>query len=150
MDDQRLAYLALAQVPGIGAARLETLLAAFETPIGAYSAPFEVLCALPGFSRAAVTTLKSASLEDVRRLVAFTEALGGKVLLTLDAGFPPLLRTIPDPPPVLFALGELRLLDLPAVAVVGSRDHTRYGADVCRQLAAEATAVGVVVVSGMA
>jgi DNA processing protein len=76
--------------------------------------------------------------------------LGGRVLLTTDADFPELLRTIPDPPPVLFALGELRLLEPPAVAIVGSRDHTRYGAEVCRVLAVEAAAVGVVVVSGMA
>jgi DNA processing protein len=150
MDDQRFAYLALAQVPGIGPARLETVLAAFETPIGAYSAPFELLCALPGFSRAAATALKSASLEDGRRLAEATERLGGRVLLTMDADFPELLRTIPDPPPVLFALGQLRLLEPPAVAIVGSRDHTGYGAEVCRVLAAEAAAVGVVVVSGMA
>jgi DNA processing protein len=150
MDDQRLAYLTLAQVPGIGAARLETMLAAFETPIGAYSAPFELLCALPEFSRAAATALKRASLDDGRRLAEATERLGGRVLLAMDADFPQLLRTIPDPPPVLFALGELRLLDPPAVAIVGSRDHTGYGAEVCRLLAVEAAAVGVVVVSGMA
>jgi DNA processing protein len=150
MDDQRLAYLALAQVPGIGPTRLQTVLAACETPLGAHSAPFELLCSLPGFSRAAATALKSASLEDGRRLVEAAERLGGRVLLTMDAEFPALLRTIPDPPPVLFALGELRLLEPPAVAIVGSRDHTRYGAEVCRVLAVEAAAVGVVVVSGMA
>ena len=150
MDDQRLAYLALAQVPGIGPSRLETVLAAFQTPLGAFSAPFELLGALPGFSRAAATALKSASPEDGRRLVEATERLGGKVLLIMDAEFPGHLRTIPDPPPVLFALGDLRLLDRPAVAIVGSRDHSTYGAEVCRSLAAEAAAIGVVVVSGMA
>jgi DNA processing protein len=150
MDDQRLAYLALAQVPGIGPARLETLLAACESPLGALSAPFEFLGALPGFSCAAATALKSASLEDGRRLVEETERLGGRVLLILDAEFPALLRTIPDPPPVLFALGDLRLLEPPAVAIVGSRDHTAYGAAVCRLLAREAAGRGVVVVSGMA
>jgi DNA processing protein len=150
MDDQRLAYLALAQVPGIGAARLEALLTAFESPLGALSAPFEFLGALPGFSRAAATALKGASLEDGRRLVEKTERLGGRVLLIMDAEFPALLRTIPDPPPVLFALGDLRLLDPPAVAIVGSRDHTVYGATVCRLIAAEAAGMGVVVVSGMA
>ncbi|HEX3236071.1 MAG TPA: DNA-processing protein DprA [Gemmatimonadales bacterium] len=150
MDDQRLAYLALAQVPGIGPARLDALLAAFQTPLGALAAPFELLGALPGFSRAAATALKSASPEDGRRLVEATERLGGRVLLSIDPEFPPVLRIIPDPPPVLFALGDLRLLDPPAVAIVGSRDHTAYGAEVCRLLASEAAAMGVLVVSGMA
>src|SRR5256885_14476965 len=99
MDDQRLAYLALAQVPGIGPARLETVLAACETPIGAYSAPFEFLCALPGFSRAAVTALKTASIEDGRRLVDAAERLGGGKRLTRDGEFPQLLPALPPPPP---------------------------------------------------
>ncbi|MFL5494006.1 MAG: DNA-processing protein DprA [Gemmatimonadales bacterium] len=150
MDDQRLAFLTLAQVPGVGAARLDTMLAAFQTPLGAYSAPFDLLCALPEFTRAAATAIKSASLEDGRRIVEAAERLGGRVLLAMDAGFPELLRNIAEPPPVLFALGELRLLASPAVAIVGSRDHTEYGAEVCRMLAVEAAGVGVVVVSGMA
>jgi DNA processing protein len=105
---------------------------------------------LPEFTCAAATAIKSASLEDGRRLAEATERLGGRVLLITDADFPELLRTIPEPPPVLFALGELRLLDCPAVAIVGSRDHTAYGAEVCRMLAVAAVGVGVVVVSGMA
>src|SRR5690606_32088757 len=38
----------------------------------------------------------------------------------------------------------------PAVAIVGSRDHTAYGADVCRMIARAAAGCGVTVVSGMA
>ena len=46
--------------------------------------------------------------------------------------FPAVLRTIPDPPPVLFARGRLDLLERPALAIVGSRDHSAYGATVAR------------------
>ena len=51
---------------------------------------------------------------------------------------------------MLFALGDLSLLERPAVAVVGSRDHTAYGEAVARSVAAQAGRAGVVVVSGMA
>lgn len=61
-----------------------------------------------------------------------------------------LLREIPDPPPILFALGDVSLLSRPSAAIVGSRDHTAYGAEVCRSVSAAAAAAGVVIVSGMA
>ncbi|MGH7527047.1 MAG: DNA-processing protein DprA [Gemmatimonadales bacterium] len=150
MDEQRAAYLALALVPGIGPVRLQTLLEACQTPIGALSAPFEFLCALPGFSRAAATAVRGASRAQGQRLLGEVEDAGGRALLFGDPEFPDLLRHIPDPPPVLFARGDLALLERPAVAIVGSRDHSPYGADVCRAIASEAAAAGIVVVSGMA
>jgi DNA processing protein len=60
------------------------------------------------------------------------------------------LRNIPDPPPVLFALGDLSLLHRTAAAIVGSRDHSSYGAEVCRAVAGTAAQRGIVIVSGMA
>ena len=45
MNDERIAYLTLTQVPGMGSARLKTLLTAFPTALGAHSAPFLVSAA---------------------------------------------------------------------------------------------------------
>jgi DNA processing protein len=61
-----------------------------------------------------------------------------------------MLREIPEPPPVLFARGRLELLDRPAIAIVGSRDHSPYGAEACRAIASHAAGAGIAVVSGMA
>lgn len=150
MDDERVAYLALTQVPGIGAARLQTLLSACKTALGAHSAPIAFLGALPGFSRAVAGALKATPLETGRKVLQAAATLGAQVLIPMDAGYPALLRDIPDPPPVLFAQGNLSYLLRPAAAVVGSRDHSNYGAVVCGTLAAAAAKAGVVIVSGMA
>jgi DNA processing protein len=66
--------------------------------------------------------------------------------------FPPWLRAIHDPPPGLFVRGEaeLELLGRPAVAIVGARACSGYGASVARSLARELAAAGLVVVSGLA
>lgn len=66
--------------------------------------------------------------------------------------FPPLLQAIHDPPPGLFVrgTGELELLARPAVAVVGARACSGYGASVARSLARDLAAAGLVVVSGLA
>ena len=150
MTEEQLAYLALTQVPGMGPARLAALLTAYPSPIGAHSAPFELLCTVPGFSRAMATALKETPLATGQKTLDAAEQLGVTILLPDEPEYPMLLRHIPDPPPVLFALGSRTLLSRPAAAVVGSRDHSSYGASVCRQVAGEAARTGVVIVSGMA
>ncbi len=65
---------------------------------------------------------------------------------------PPLLRAIHDPPARLHlrGAGDPELLSRPAVAIVGARACSPYGAQVARMLGRELAAAGVVVVSGLA
>jgi DNA processing protein len=65
---------------------------------------------------------------------------------------PPLLRAIHDPPAGLFVRGQadLALLERPAIAIVGARACSGYGASVARSLARELAAAGLLVVSGLA
>ncbi|HEU5218736.1 MAG TPA: DNA-processing protein DprA [Gemmatimonadales bacterium] len=149
-DAEREAYVTLALVPGIGAARLRALLARFGTAHGALAAPSASLCAVSGISGAAATAITMAKRASGRRALAALEEIGGHMLLPSDPGFPPLLREIPDPPTYLFALGNLHALERPAVAIVGSRDHSAYGAEVCRGVARAAAQAGLAVISGMA
>ena len=150
MDEQRAAYVALALIPGIGPSRLHAILEVCHTATGAFSAPFAFLRTIPGMTAAAATAIATASIEAGERALAQTERLGGRVLTLEDAAYPGLLRHIPEPAPVLFALGDLSLLERPAVAIVGSRDHTTYGGEVARALGWGAASAGLAVVSGMA
>ena len=65
---------------------------------------------------------------------------------------PPLLRAIHDPPPTLYlrGAGDRDRLSHAAVAIVGARACSPYGAQVARMLGRELAAAGVVVVSGLA
>jgi len=148
--DEVAAYLALAQVPGIGAARLRTLVAAFESAAAALRAPHGAIAALPGFSRAAATAIRAGAPRAGQDILAELDRLGARVLLPDDPAFPTLLTEVPDPPALLFAWGDPALLSRPAAGIVGSRDHSPYGAAAARLLAAGVAGAGVVVVSGMA
>jgi len=148
--DELAAYVALAQVPGIGAGRLRTLIAAFESAGAVFHAPHGAIAALPGFSRAAASAIRAGSMRAGHDILAGLEQHGAAVLLPDDPAFPPLLAEIPDPPALLYVRGDLRLLAGPAAGIVGSRDHSPYGADAARLLAAGVARAGVVVVSGMA
>jgi DNA processing protein len=143
-------YVTLALVPGIGRARLDTLLSRFETAEKVLQAGQEELERVTGMSRAAATAVCNASPEQGERVLERTKTLGGVALSPSDELFPDALRAIPQAPTLLFAAGRLDLLSEQAVAIVGSRMHTRYGAEACRFFASGAVRAGLVVVSGMA
>lgn len=145
-----LHYLTLALVPGIGSARLDVLLATFHDAAAVLAAPTAALREVPGISRAAATAITRADTERAAALVVRTHEQGGHVLLPSDSRFPAALRDISEPPTLLFAAGRLEYLNRPAVTIVGSRGHSRYGAEACRHFAAGTARAGLVVVSGMA
>jgi DNA processing protein len=67
------------------------------------------------------------------------------------SGYPPLLAELYDPPARLYLRGgPPEQLERPAVAIVGARSCSAYGAQVARELARELAAAGVAVVSGLA
>lgn len=149
-DDERAAYLALALIPGIGPARLAALHEACSSWSGALAAPLAFLCTIPGISRAAATAIRSASGADGIRVLERMAQRGSRVLLPDDADFPERLRYADPPPAVLFVHGRVELLQRPAVAIVGSREHSPDGAFVARMAALAAARFGCTVVSGMA
>ena len=67
-----------------------------------------------------------------------------------DPRYPPLLRQIHDPPPILFVRGRAELLRQTAVAIVGSRRCSPYGAEVSSAFAGDLAGRGLAVVSGLA
>ncbi len=89
---------------------------------------------------------------DGRSYSASLERAGLRFLARSSADFPPLLRAVHDPPVGLFVRGSapIDLLSRPAVAIVGARSCSTYGAHVARMLGRELAAAGLVIVSGLA
>ena len=144
------AYVALALVPGVGRVRLEILMQAFGSADAVLAATFRQLNSVVRISRAAATAIHKTTTAAGTEIIDKVAGQGGVVLTPADAGFPGELRQIPDAPTLLFAKGKLDLLQGPCAALVGSRDHSRYGAQVASELSAGIAAAGITVVSGMA
>lgn len=64
--------------------------------------------------------------------------------------YPFLLRDIPDPPPVLYVLGDVAIVGQTQLAMVGSRNPTPAGKDNAKQFAASLADMGIIITSGMA
>lgn len=75
-----------------------------------------------------------------------------KKLTLRSAGFPEVLRHIPQPPETLYYCGQplSNLLEKPRVAIVGSRGPTAYGRQVTAKFARELAERGIVIISGLA
>ena len=149
--DERWAWVALAQVPGItGNAQ------ALSRPPRLVGAPAEV------FSKPRPVLAEIVGLEVAERLIAYdwrqaateqaalAQRCGARLVLLPDADYPVLLRPIDLPPPFLLVRGDLLREDALGVAIVGSRRGSPYGLRVAERLGADLGGRGVTVVSGLA
>ncbi|MGQ0672353.1 MAG: DNA-processing protein DprA [Hyphomicrobium sp.] len=75
---------------------------------------------------------------------------GAVPLFTIEPGYPKALAAIDVPPPMIYARGNLSVLQRPSVAIVGSRLASAAGMKLARLFAAELGRAGLVVVSGLA
>lgn len=78
------------------------------------------------------------------------ETLGARLLAIGARDYPSRLAAISDPPPVIWALGDLGLAARPAVALVGARNASALGCRMASRLARDLGEAGFVVVSGLA
>jgi DNA processing protein len=146
--------LRLAIVEGIGPARLSALMARFGSAERVLAAGAAELAALPGFGPELVRRLRAAATDDglqrARAALATLRRAGAVSLTPADAAYPDAFRTLPDPPYLLFAAGNLALLGTPGVGVVGTRSPTDYGLRAAASLSGGVARAGLTIVSGMA
>jgi DNA processing protein len=150
MVDSRY-WVAFNRTPGIGAAKVRALIDHFGDLQNAWNAG-ESAWQAAGLDRRAVESLRAACKAlDLDAELARVHHTGARVLTWDDAEYPPLLRSVPDAPPVLYQKGELTQADRQwAVAIVGTRRATTYGRQAAELLAGELARNGVTIVSGLA
>lgn len=97
------------------------------------------------------TSGKAFDPEKIRKKIQEYDKNGIAVITIFDKVYPQYLKEIYQPPWVLFAKGDVSLLEVePKLAVVGSRQATQYGKNAIRMLFPELIKSGVLIVSGLA
>ena len=87
---------------------------------------------------------------EVEQLLSFIQQQQISVLTIDDAQYPPLLKEIPDAPPLLFCWGDCSLLTWPQIAIVGTRKPTQAGQKLAEQFATQLSQQGLAITSGLA
>lgn len=127
-----------------------------------------LLWAVAAFEAVRAPTRITTELRDPRSVVDLLDALthgqrervketadklledGVGVLFRSDELYPERLQALPSPPPILFYMGDLTLLNAPAVGMCGSRDASEIGLAAARLCGEQVARNGLTVVSGYA
>ena len=147
----KLPWLGLRSIPGVGIVLGQRLLQRFGSPGAVFKASFQDLAAVRGITPAMAQAI--AGFRDWDKLearLAQLTAQGAEMVTQDDPRFPAGLKLIPYPPPLLYIKGTLTPADSLAVAIVGTRGASYYGLKAARRLAGALAARGVTVVSGLA
>ncbi len=142
---QRLAWLRLIRSENVGPSTFRDL-------INHYGSAEKALEALPGLSRrGGKNALRICPLEDAEAELAAHEQSGARLVALGEPDYPPHLRHMDGPPPLLSVKGSgATLAQQKALAVVGARNASLSGRKLAASITKELSADGFVIVSGLA
>lgn len=141
-------WLALVHTPGIGPVTFKRLLEQFGNPEAIFDTRHDSPEAI--LSEPVLKYLRQPDWHAVEKDLAWLHQDGNHILTLQDPLYPPLLREIPDPPPILFVTGNVELLTSLQFAMVGSRNPSPNGIETAHEFAADLCRHGLIITSGLA
>jgi DNA processing protein len=144
-----LPWVALCSIDGLGNQGICQLLKTFGDPESVFAAARTQLRQV--VSEAIAERIISGPDESATEVVlSWLETDGNHVITLADAEYPKALLEIPDPPPLIYAKGQLDWLNTPSIAVVGSRNASPQGEKNAAEFSQALAGHGYTIVSGMA
>ena len=148
--EEQLAWVALTLTPGLGPKRILKATDILRDPSRLFRLSLTELESLHLPAQSAQFIFNGTARQEAEQELARMQQLGGALISYADEDYPEQLREIFDPPTVLWTLGDVKLLARPAIAIVGTRAPTPYGAGMAEVLARDLAARRLVILSGMA
>ena len=148
MDDLK-DWLFLNRAPRVGPKLFAQVLSKFHTPSAFIEAKGWRSPALK-FSQPAIGFFESDPLQHIEDDLTWLQQANNHVITLYDERYPPLLKEIPDPPPLLYLRGHPPVLQQVQLAIVGSRNPTPLGQENARAFAYCLAKQGMVITSGLA
>jgi DNA processing protein len=148
-DPGLASWLQLTLTPGLGGAAIRGLLRQFGLP---HAVLGRTRSELAGHATpAALSSMGSDSVKQAVTKALEWAAMPRHCIVTLaDESYPKALLEIADPPPLLYALGRVELLQRTSLAVVGSRNASVQGERNAETFAKVFSEAGLTIVSGLA
>ena len=132
--DDAVYWLGLSLIPGVGGETLRKLLREFGTPEEIYATPVDRLCntVTPTIAR---HITQGPDQSAIALILAWLDNPQNHLVTLADVTYPRNLLEIPDPPPLLYVKGRVELINVPALAIVGSRNASPQGKKNAEELA---------------
>lgn len=149
-----LAYkIAISLIPGIGPLTARNLIAYVGSVEGVFQEKEKNLMKIPGIGEVnAQRVVRQDVLEQARREVEFIQKNRIRTFFYLDNDYPTRLKNCSDSPIILYFKGNADLNQQRIISVVGTRNATNYGKEICDELIRNLSERNypVVVISGLA
>ncbi|UCB56009.1 MAG: DNA-processing protein DprA [Thiotrichales bacterium] len=142
-------WLALLRAPGLTPDQYHQLLNVFGSPHRALAASTASLARL-GLKTETIQYIQNTGADDIAPDLDWLQHDDHHVISLHDARYPELLKTIPSAPPLLFVRGDPDFLQLPQLAMVGSRTPTAAGRQTATDFARHLSQAGITITSGLA
>lgn len=144
-------WLWLTTRKGLGTLTAVRILDRFGSPESAYFADGGACDRVEALSLQGKKSLLDKDLSGAERILADCDRLGIRLLTLQDAEYPNRLKSIPDPPLVLYLRGKLPPIDEELViGMVGARSASPYGVKVAGSISMDLARAGAVICSGIA
>ncbi|MDD3704678.1 MAG: DNA-processing protein DprA [Clostridiaceae bacterium] len=141
----------LSSVPGVGSRTFINLIKHFGSAENIYQSSFSELMDSGIISEKTAESISAnRDKEKINEYYRVVKNNGIRVYTIFENEYPKNLKYIFDPPPVLYAKGELSESDALAVGIVGSRKASDYGLKTAHRIAERLAEAGITIVSGMA
>ena len=147
-SDSAREVLRLCLADGVGAKTFAALVDHFGSPATVTSCSAGVLQSVRGVGPKIAAGIAAVTEETVDEELAVADAAGAAIVCLADDRYPAALRTIHNPPPVLWVRGEILPSDVSSVGVVGSRRCSHYGMEQAERFGALLGRAGMTVISG--
>jgi DNA processing protein len=142
-------WLALIRAPKLGPALFQKFLTLFPRLSELFATPWQSLIDLK-IEPALAAYLQNPAWRAVEQDLAWRQQIGNGILTWQDPTYPPLLRQIPQAPPVIYIQGDAKVLATAQLAIVGSRNPTPAGQECAFNFARALAACGLTITSGLA
>lgn len=150
-DENTLYWLWLADKCGVASKQFCRLVEKYEDPFDIYGLTDDEAEQLEGINSTLRAKLCEKDLEGSYAILRYCKENRVDIITYGDKRYPQRLRTIIDPPIVLYCLGHFPDFNSSlCVGVVGTRKMSEYGKRSAYKIGYELAAAGAVVVSGMA
>ena len=144
-------WLKLIRADSVGPTTFGKFINHFNSVDGALGASVSELAKIDGVGfKTAEQIAATRNKFDTTAELELAEKLGVWIIHLDDKRYPPVLKQIYDPPPVLYIKGSLTRQDNLCISIVGSRRCSLYGREQSSRLAHFLSSAGFTICSGMA
>ena len=151
MDQERLAFLALHSIQGIGDRLIKQLVSYCGSAEKVFHTPKGKLLKIPGIGAVTAEVIRNGkSFENAEKELIKAEKSNTEILFYLDKKYPQRLKQIEDAPSMLYFQGNANLNHLKTVGIVGTRQATGYGREMVEQIVKDIVHHQPMIISGLA